>query len=156
MTDTVRRLPLWKNLLDKLITEGLQYGKIYTVQQFEQELSCSHTSIRFGISVHRINIAIERLGYHIKSKATSAGVLCIVQPNQHAVIAKNNERQIRKKRRRTISLMSATDMALLNPKEQKTHRKLLARAEIVYMIEKRAGKVHRYLKEKAPEMLQAK
>jgi hypothetical protein len=151
----IRRLPLWRNLLEKITEEGLNYGNSYDAGRFEKELSCSRNSRSFGIAVHKIRVELENKGYYLQGHAIKDGSLVIVAPEKNSHIAKLTESKIRRHRGRSVRLLTATDVSLLKPKELAAHVKVQNRVQIVAMIERRIGKIHRFLKAKKPELLRA-
>jgi hypothetical protein len=136
-----------------MIREGIDYGKVYDAQRFEDELSCKRDTREFGLAIHKIRMELEKLGYYLQGKVESAGLLIVVKANQNVQIAKSAEHRIFKTRRRSINLLRATAVQVLTDKEKTTHTKALERIELRLMIEIRAGKVAKFIREKAPALL---
>ena len=156
MPSELRKLPLWRGLLEGIIEKGINHGSVYDASYFEQELSCKRDSREFGLATHRIRVALERKGFYLQGHAIRDGKLLIIPPEKNMGIAKNREIRIKKDRGRSIALLSATDMNLLPEKCRPAHAKILMRIEIRAMIEKRSGVIHRFLAKRAPKLLQAK
>lgn len=150
----IRKLPLWKGLYEKLIEEGIDYGKTYPADKFEKELSCNRESREFGIEVHKIRVELEKLGYYLQGKVESAGILVIVPAEKNVKISIKSEKRIRKNRLRSAMLLQATDLKRLPKKIKDLHLKTQERIEIKMLLEKRAARISKYLKEKAPKMLE--
>lgn len=77
MTETIRRLPLWRNLLDELLAEGIEYGKKYDAERFEEALSCKRNTMQFGIAVHKIRTALEEKGFYLQGHVMRDGILVV-------------------------------------------------------------------------------
>jgi len=150
---SVRKLPLWKNLLESMEAGGIEYGKVYDAAYFEGELSCGRNSMQFGLAVHHIRVALEHKGFYLQGHAQRSGTMVIVPATKHVGIARNVERRIRKGRRRAIVLLSETERAALPKKFHAAHDRALERMEIRELLELRAGRVHRVLLKKAPKVL---
>jgi hypothetical protein len=153
---SVRTLPLWIGLKDKLIADGVKAGDIFDAQYFENELSCKRDSREFGLAVHKIRMALEKKGLYLRGHVMRDKSLVILAPEKNVDIAIGTERMIRRRRERSIMLLGATDRTLLPPKIKALTEKVSMRIEIRAMIEKRAARIHRYLTKKAPKLLGAK
>ncbi|RPH38335.1 hypothetical protein EHM92_00190 [bacterium] len=151
---SVRKLPLWKSLVEDLITEGVEHGKVYDAARFEEALSCKRGTREFGLAVHEIKMELERHGFYLQGHAIREGSLTIIPPEKHISIAKASERRNQKNRRRAIALLGATDRELLPKKIKPFHEKILMRLQIKQLIEHRAGRIHGYLQKKAPKLLE--
>jgi hypothetical protein len=50
-TPDAQRLPLWKDLLDRMLQEGADYGSIYPVEYFEEALREKRDTPAFGFAM---------------------------------------------------------------------------------------------------------
>ena len=53
-TDDTRRLPLWRDLLDKMIASGLEENKAWPLKFFTDGLSAPENSVQLAMGVHMI------------------------------------------------------------------------------------------------------
>lgn len=149
-----RKLPLWRGLLEAITSNGLEHGKVYQANYFENELSCKRDTREFGIATYRIRRALEEQGYYLQGHAMRDGTMVIIAPDRHIGVVKNRERIRKSLIERNIALLANTNRKLLSSiGVQRKHEKTLERLKIKHLIEQRAGRIHKLLTIKAPKML---
>jgi hypothetical protein len=153
-SNNVRKLPLWKSLLEEIIESGVDYGKSYRATYFEQALSCDRDSREFGLAVHNIRVELEKLGYYLQGHVARDGSLVILPPEGNIKVAENVERKIRKNRQRAIGLLVSTKPQSLPFKFRRSHERLVLKMQIRQILENRAGTIHGYLRKKAPKLIE--
>lgn len=150
----VRTLPLWRGLLNELIAEGIEHGKIYDAERFEEALSCDRHTREFGLSVHSIRVELEKLGYYLQGHTVRDGKLVVLPPERNVTVARSFERKNQKNRCRAIALLGATKTELLPQKLRPYHTKMLMRLQIRQLLDARSKRIHKFLQKNAPKMLE--
>lgn len=156
MNDTTT-LPLWKNALDAMREEGLDYGKTWTADYFEKYLREDRHSQAFAFEMMALRHELEKdEGLYLKSEESGAR-WSIVEAAAHEDVAARFDGKVRRYAVRSINLRSAT---LMNPKAKLTQDERakmegnLERASLRLVLMSRSHSIAEVVKAHEPKLLE--
>ncbi len=151
----IRRLPLWKNCLDTMHREGIEYGKRFTTKFFEEELSQSAPSIRFGIDVSRIRRELEKEGFYLSGQGLKGEYFEIIPAADNHMVMGRYLQEAKDKTKRAVTLGVSTPMDVLSPSEQTRHMQKLERAQIRQALITNEKPIQKLLQKTHPSLIKA-
>lgn len=157
MNTETTKLPLWRNCLENMREEGLNYGSTWTKEYFEEALRAKVGDSDFAFAMMALRQELEEQdGLYLKSEENYARFSVVAAPD-HETVASKFDSKVRRYAVRSINLRSAT---LLNPKaelteeERKKMEQNLERASVRLVLMSRAASVAKIVAEHAPKLLQ--
>lgn len=129
-TGKVRSLPLWKSFAEQLIAEGIEHGKEYRAEVFEDGLGCKRDSIEYGFAVSEVRKILEDLGYYLSGRGMNGKAFVIIEPEGHCDVAGSRERQAMVLLLRATKLLSTTRRELMSSEDVRKLDSVLARLQI--------------------------
>ena len=116
-TDSPTVLPLWKNCLQQMRDDGLEYGKVYPVEYFEKFLRATRDQQSFIFEMMNLKQTVEKEdGYYLK-QINSGSEYMIQTAAGHEEEAHRFDSKVRRYAVRSVNLRAAT---LMNPKAELT------------------------------------
>lgn len=149
----IRKLPLWKNALEEMLSSGIEYGKSYTAEWFEARLMCKRDTMQYGLEMAKIREALEHEGYAMSGRGQKGDAQIILEAASNSAVMQSYQVQAAKALKRAVILGANTDTSQLKPSELAKHEKILERAAIKSALLGRSGKVARVVRHHAPECL---
>lgn len=119
------RMPEWKDCLDRITREGLDYGKVYTAEFFEKHLKCSRGDIRYSLDISKIRRELERQGYYLSGRGQNGNQYVVVSPNQNTDVMKKYQRAALDSLNRGVILGTNTPLHLLQNGDRIKHEQML-------------------------------
>lgn len=151
--NTVRRLPLWQNCLDRMKEDGLEYGRQWSINFFEIELSASRDTLDFNMGILEITKELEKLGYALSRAGTQGKSYSILQASANENVIHRKTRSAFRKLERAHTLGKATNRDKLTQPERTRLDTVTERTALKLMFLRNTSKIARVLKKKAPELL---
>lgn len=159
MTETVQavRLPLWKNCLEKMRSEGMTFGTFWTADFFERELRCKLGSSEFDFSMLSISQDIKWSGegYVLKSERYGQ-VWRIAEAKEIEDIAKGVDAAVKRGLRYAVELREATlnnTKAVLDDEQRKRLIADKEKAAWRLLMVSKAGTIKKLISQKSPNLL---
>ena len=124
-TDDTRRLPLWRDLLDKMIASGLEENKAWPLKFFTDGLSAPENSVQLAMGVHMIRKALRRSGWVLTSRGQN-GIQFVLAPRR-----RNADEMLRMQNaaltslREGVILGTSTPLDALSDDERRRHEAVL-------------------------------
>ena len=109
------KLPLWKNCLEIMRADGLDFGKSWPVKFFSEHLKCEPDSAQFQFEMLSLKQALEDDDGYYLQQTNSGKSWAIPLAGEHEDVAKTFERKLRRYAIRSISIRSSV---LSNPKAE--------------------------------------
>lgn len=138
----LNRLPLWRSVAEKLITDGLAYGQRITAAELEEGLKEVRTSPAYAFAVMALRQYIEdETGLYLQSIENGN---CFVVPSApgHEQVAAMMDRKVRRYAVRSVNVRSATLMspaAELTAQQRATMERNLEHASLRLVLMSRAA-----------------
>lgn len=151
----VRKLPLWKSCLEKMVSEGVEYGKTYPADFFEQELSQKRDSMKFGLDISEIRRGLEKLGFYLSGRGQGGNQYIVLPPANNASVMSSYSRAALDALKRGVILGTNTRLDTLSDSERKRHESILERLAIRSALMHRSVSVSRFIKSKSPKLLKS-
>ena len=126
---TTRELPLWKHALDEMRKSGVEYGKTYAPEWFEERLSCHRDSMEFSLALSEIRRELEFDGFYLTGRG-QAGNQIILPPKDNADVLLSYQRAAIDALKRGTILGTATKTDTLTVNEKRRHESVLQRVAI--------------------------
>lgn len=124
-----KRLPLWRNVLDDMIANGVTHGSVFTSEYFEKGLMCERDSMEFGLAVSEIRLALEALGLYLSGRGQKGNQFTILNVESNADIMRCYDRASTNYMRRAVILGTATDVSKMDRLHRERHEKILEKVQ---------------------------
>lgn len=150
-----RRLPLWKNAVDDLVSSAVTYGDTVSVEWFEAALSEKRDTLPFELGVSRVRRALEQRGLYLSGEGRkSSGVFTVLPANRNADVVESYGRQMVDVCRRAVALGSATDRKQLTGEEIRVIDAKVQRMATRLALIQRQKSIEKAVAKHAPKLLQ--
>lgn len=150
---TVVRLPLWRSCLERMIDEGVEYGKTYTAEFFMEHLKAEPDSMQFGLAISEIRRELEQKGYYLSGRGGKQTQWVILQPQAHSDVMTHYNRLAMDALKRGVILGTNTKLDLLEPADRKKHESILEKLAIRTALLSRSKPIYNLVKKEQPKLL---
>lgn len=144
-TNETVRLPLWKNALETMRKQGLDYGATYTAEFFEKELRTTRDTMGFGLAISEIRRELEQDGYYLSGRGQKGDSFVILAPAANQSVMASYGRAAVDALKRGVILGTNTRLDSLSANERRKHEALLEKLAVRLALVKHSGKVARQL-----------
>ncbi len=152
--ESLRKDPLWRHVVDKLVERGITYGDTIDVSWLEENLECLFASVKFQLSVSEIRHAlIERGMYLSGSRTQRTGHYTVIQANQNAEVFDSMLEEQERLNQRALTLAVKTDRSKLTAEEGEALDARAERAAVRKVLMERQGAVEKVLRKHASHIL---
>lgn len=155
-SNEVRRLPLWKNCLEKMLLKGVDHGDIYTAEFFEHELSQERNTYKYGLAISHIRRALEHKGLYLSGVGQKGNQFVIIPAGSNSNVMSSYSRKAFDILKRGVILGTNTDTKLLTDSEKKRHQSILERTATRAALVARAAPIKKFVLKHKPELLKPK
>ena len=150
----VLRLPLWRNTVEEMLKDGVEYGQTYKAEYFEEKLKCQRDTMQFGIAIHNIRRELEGHGFYLSGRGQKGNQLVILPPASNVDVLCGYSRAATDALKRGVILGTHTRLDSLTAGERTRHEKVLEILATKSALIGRAKSVSNYIKANAPKLLQ--
>lgn len=151
--NNVVRLPLWKSCVDDMREEGINHGKTYPAEYFEQKLRTQRDSMQFGLALSEIRRELEKDGFYLSGRGQNGNQFLILPPENNRDVMASYQRQALDSLRRGVILGTNTRLDLLPPEDRKKHESLLEKLAIRTALMQRSGAIAKIVKKHSPQLI---
>jgi hypothetical protein len=144
------RLPLWKACVDNMRKDGVNHGKTYPADYFEQQLRTTRETMQFSLGLSEIRRELERDGFYLSGRGQHGNQFVILPPENNRDVMASYQRQAFDALKRGVILGTNTRLDLLPSEDRKKHESLLEKMAIRTALMQRTGSVVRVLKKHSP------
>lgn len=124
-TSNLTRLPLWKSCVDSMLAEGIQFGKTYSAEYFEERLKCKRHEMKFGLAVSQVRRRLESDGFYLSGRGLKGDSFIILEPNRNQDVMSSYASEALDALKRGVILGTNTRVDLLSDEERRRHESLL-------------------------------
>ena len=149
----IRRLPLWKNVVDKMRAEGIEFGKTYSAEYFEEGLSQKRDTMQFGLAVSEIRRELESNGFYLTGRGQKGDQFVILPAGDNMKIMQEYSRRALDSLKRGVILGTNTPLNALAIDDRRKHEAILERIAIRSVLMARSGQVAKAVAKNAPKLL---
>lgn len=125
-----RKLPLWRDTLEQMLKDGIEYGKAYTTPWFEEKLCAKRKTLRFEIGIHRIRKSLYPLGYYITARGQNEAGYVIALAEENWAVGLAKMRRAIREIGNGYTLVRSTPTAQMTDGDRRRHEQALERLEI--------------------------
>lgn len=125
VTSNLTRLPLWKSCVESMLAEGVQFGKTYSAEYFEEKLKCGRFEMKFGLAVSQIRRRLESDGFYLSGRGLKGDSFIILKPNRNQDVMSSYASEALDALKRGVILGTNTRVDLLTDEERRRHESLL-------------------------------
>ena len=118
---------LWEVPLAEMRREGVEAGKTYSVEWFENRLAAKQDTPEYGIAVSRIRRALEHDGLYLTARGQVGSGFILLPPAANDALMRAYEHGGTDMFQRAVILGSNTDLTKLTNGERRRHEATLAR-----------------------------
>lgn len=126
----VLRLPLWKNCYEEMLRDGVDYGKSYTAEYFEDRLKSKRESMTFGLDISKIRSALLSHGFFLSGRGQKGEQFVILDASANTSVMENFQTQAIKALRSGVILGTNTRVDVLTAEERRKHESMLEKLAI--------------------------
>jgi len=127
--EEISKVPRWKVVVQKLLSDGITYGAIIEADTLENLLCSKRNTIDFSFEVSLIRRALEEHGLYLTGRGQNGDRYVVVQARENHKQMSNYIAESRDCLKRAVKLGSATDTSLLTQQESSLHAQILERAQ---------------------------
>ena len=149
----VLRLPLWKNCLEAMLDGGIEHGKTYSAEFFEEHLKEKRDEMKFGFAIAEIRRELEKRGYYLSGRGQGGNQFIILPPENNMEVMLGYQRRAIDALKRGVILGTQTRLDLLQPTDRRRHESILEKIAIRTALMCRTKTVVRALGDKAAKLL---
>lgn len=148
------RLPLWRNALEEMHRDGLQYGKTWKAAFFETHLRCNREDMKFGLAISEIRRELEKDGYYLSGRGQKGNQYVILPPESNSDVMLCYQSAATDALKRGVILGTATRLDTLGESDRRKHEATLERMAIKASLMNRSRQVAKIVMEKNPKLLE--
>lgn len=149
----IRRLPLWKNVVDQMREEGIEFGKTYSADFFEKGLSRKRDEMQFGLAISEIRRELEHDGFYLDGRGGKGDQFVIRPAQDNVAVMQGYNRRALDALKRGVILGTNTPLQLLDAANRKRHESLLERMAVRSVLMQRTASVVTLLQKHQPKLL---
>lgn len=150
------RLPLWRNCVEKMEAEGIEYGRTYPAEFFEAELRCTREDMKFGLGISQIRRQLEHKGFFLSGRGQKGSQYIILPPSANANVMGNYAAAAMDALKRGVILGTNTRLDTLSAEERRRHESMLEKMAIKAALCSKSSQVAKIIKKQNPEILELK
>jgi hypothetical protein len=120
-----RRLPLWKDLLDRMIEAGLEENKSWPIQFFVEGISAPENSVQLSMGIHEIRRALRRKGWVLTSRGSNGSQFYLTPRGENAGEMIRLQNLALNSLREGVILGTCTPLDALSDSERQRHEAVL-------------------------------
>lgn len=143
------RLPLWRNCVDAMLSDGIEYGKTYTAEYFEGQLRCARDEMKFGLAISEIRRQLESKGFYLSGRGLNGNSFIILQPNDNVDVMRSYSSAALDALKRGVILGTNTRLDALSDEEKRRHESVLQKIAMRLVMMKKPMQIAGALKGKA-------
>jgi hypothetical protein len=147
------RLPLWKNCVERMLANGVEYGKTYSAEYLEKELRCKRTEMNFGIAVSEIRRALETRGFYLSGRGLKGDSFIILEPQKNQEVLSSYSTTAIDALKRGVILGTNTRLDTLTSEERRRHESMLHKMATRLMLMKHSAKISKTIEKHDPKLL---
>ena len=118
--EEVRRLPLWKDWIERN-EHRLAYGLTVTTEEMEEALEEKAHSMAFQMAAHNIRVLLRQRGMNFSQRGLRGAGFQILPPNTNADEMEHLNRVALNSLKASVILGTRTNLSLLSDCERKRH-----------------------------------
>jgi hypothetical protein len=126
----VVRLPLWKNCLEDMLQQGVDHGKTYEADFFENHLKSERTTMAFSLGVSQIRTALLEHGFFLSGRGQKGDQFVILDAASNTRVMENFQHQAAVALKKGVILGTNTRLDVLTDEERRRHEATLERLAI--------------------------
>lgn len=147
------KLPLWKNCLEVMLAEGVEHGKTYPSEFFEEHLKEKRETMQFGLAISAIRRELEKYGFYLSGRGQKGNQFIILPPENNADVMLSYQSAALDALKRGVILGTQTRLDSLGEADRRRHEKVLEKVAIRSVLMNRSRTVVKSLGEKAAKLL---
>jgi hypothetical protein len=147
------KLPLWKNCLEAMLAEGIEHGRTYTAEFFEEQLQEKRDTMQFSLAISAIRRELEKYGFYLSGRGQKGTQFIILPPENNADVMLSYQSSALDALKRGVILGTQTRLDTLAETDRRRHEKILERIAIRSVLMNRSRTVVKTLGEKAQKVL---
>ena len=146
MSETLK-LPLWKNVVEELVNDGITYGSTYETVFFETRLREKRETLAFGIGISQIRSALLERGLYLSGQGQKGHQFVVLEASANADVMRNLQSQAIVALRKGVILGTNTRVDILTIEERRKHESMLEKLAIrAALISRRTPTLKRAMK----------
>lgn len=142
------RLPLWRSCVEKMLAEGVEYGKTYPADYFEKMLRCKRDEMKFGLGISEVRRALEanKPAFYLSGRGLKGDSFIILEPSQHVDVLWGYSHKALDALKRGVILGTNTRIDTLTTEERRRHESILEKLAFRLVMFKRTAQIAKAVK----------
>jgi hypothetical protein len=147
------RLPLWRACLEDMIEDGVNYGKTYAAEFFEEKLRCKRDGMEFGLAMSEIRRELETQGKYLSGRGQKGNQFVILPPESNADVMRGYVASAHDSMRRAVTLGTTTNRELMNDEQRRKHDSICEKAATKLALMGRSRAISSAIRKTNPKLL---
>ena len=147
------RLPLWRSCAEEMLAEGVEYGKTYSAEYFEQKLRCGRDEFKFGLAISEIRHMLETRGFYLSGRGLKGDSFVIIPPSDNLDQLKSYSKIAATAIKRGVILGTNTPLDLLTSEERRRHESFCQKLAMRLIFMRKTGQITKLIQKEAPGLL---
>jgi hypothetical protein len=148
------KLPEWRGCLELMLSQGVDYGKVYSAEFFEEHLREQRDSMKFGLSISEIRRELEKNGFYLSGRGQKGSQFVILKPESNQEVMQSYNRAAIDALKRGVILGTSTRIDLLSEEDRRRHEKILEKMATRSVLMARSESVRKLIEKKNPRLLE--
>ena len=151
--NSVVRLPLWKSCLEQMQIGGVEYGKVYAAEFFEEHLRTKRDTMQFGLAVSEIRKCLEEQGFYLSGRGGKGDQWVILEPSSNVDVCQCYSRAATDALKRGVILGTNTRLDTLSIEQRRRHENVLEKMAVKLALIRSSQKVYKAIQKHEPKLL---
>ena len=147
------RLPLWRNCVEAMREEGINYGHTYASSYFEERLKCKRDTMQFGLAISEIRRELEKDGYYLSGRGQKGDAFVILMPEANADVMQSYQQAAVIALKRGVILGTNTRLDTLDEEARRKHESILEKLAMRAVLLNRSAAIYKHVKANAANLL---
>ena len=126
----VVKLPEWKSCYQDILNEGIDYGKTFTAEYFEEKLRCRRDSMQFGLDVSNVRTALLAHGFYLSGRGGKGEHFVVLEAAANSKVMENYQHAAAIALRKGVILGTNTRIDILTDDERRKHESMLEKLAV--------------------------
>lgn len=148
------KLPLWRECAKEMLVQGIEYGKVYPSQYFEDRLRCASDSMTFSMGIAEIRRALEPHGFYLSGRGQKGEQYVILPAQANANVMMCYSRKASDALKRGVILGTNTRLDTLSADDRRRHESVLEKMAVKLALVSRSQQIASALPESAKTLLE--
>jgi hypothetical protein len=137
-----------------MLADGVEYGKTYSAEYFEEKLRCKRDQMAFGISLSQVRRALETKGFYLSGRGLKGNSFIILEPKNNVNVLRSYSHSALDDLKRGVILGTNTRLDTLTAEERRRHESMLQKMAMRLVMINKTAQIAQVIVRNSPKLLQ--